>query len=159
MVRLLNFYKSLSRVDKVNDMEIYLQSFGSYLWKASQVQLYLDELFNSLESYQLQHQELRPIPSQALQHHQVASVNSTNIPGSMNQAPFENAPPEYGSSKQFAATMPSRQPQGNPQQPALHSMHPHQQSMKTAPKHPMVRLPNPHGMTNAGGEKLQIIQN
>ena len=35
MIRLLNFYMNLSRVDKVNDMEIYLKSFGSYFWKAS----------------------------------------------------------------------------------------------------------------------------
>jgi len=51
MARLLSFYKNLSRVDKVQDMEIYLQSFGSYLWKASQEQLYLDEFFSSLDAY------------------------------------------------------------------------------------------------------------
>lgn len=48
MVRLLNFYKNLAIADKVHDMEIYLQSFGSYLWKASQVQIFLEEFFNSI---------------------------------------------------------------------------------------------------------------
>lgn len=37
MSRLLTFYRNLGITEKVNDMEIYLQSFGSYLWKASQV--------------------------------------------------------------------------------------------------------------------------
>ena len=52
MVRVLNFYRSLSRVEKVKDMEMYLQSFGSHLWEASQAQLYLDELFNRLDTFQ-----------------------------------------------------------------------------------------------------------
>ena len=48
MVRLLNFYRNLAIADKVHDMEIYLQSFGSYLWKASQVQIFLEEFFYSI---------------------------------------------------------------------------------------------------------------
>ncbi len=36
MLRLLNFYKNLPLNDKVYDMEIYLQSFNSYLSKANQ---------------------------------------------------------------------------------------------------------------------------
>ena len=52
MIRVLNFYRSLSRAEKVKDMEMYLQSFGSHLWEASQAQLYLDELFSSLDTYQ-----------------------------------------------------------------------------------------------------------
>jgi len=52
MVRLLNFYRNLAIADKVHDMEIYLQSFGSYLWKASQVQIFLEEFFNSISQMQ-----------------------------------------------------------------------------------------------------------
>lgn len=47
LVRLLSFYRGLSLLDKVNEMEIYLVSFKSYLLKANQAQIILQEIFKT----------------------------------------------------------------------------------------------------------------
>jgi len=51
MTRILTFYKSLVVEDKVNDIEIYLQNFRSYLYKANQAMIVINEIFNDSVNY------------------------------------------------------------------------------------------------------------